>query len=75
MILVSGRVTSALLNIMCFKQNVYPGSPKNQTLPHGTRRESFWIILKTILCLVLDSQGRYIYILYIYIYMSIVIYI
>ena len=34
-----------------------PRKSKNQTLPHGSRESFTWIILKTILCLVLDFQG------------------
>ena len=42
-----------------------PRKSKDQTLPIGSRESFTWIILKTILCLVLDS-----YIIYIYIYSS-----
>ena len=43
-----------------------PRKSKNQTLPIGSRESFTWIILKTILCLVLDFQGiyRYIYIIF-----------
>ena len=34
-----------------------PRKSKDQTLPIGSRESFTWIILKTILCLVLDSQG------------------
>ena len=37
-----------------------PRKSKDQTLPIGSRESFTWIILKTILCLVLDSQGIYI---------------
>ena len=39
-----------------------PRKSKDQTLPIGSRESFIWIILKTILCLVLDFQGIYIYI-------------
>ena len=35
-----------------------PRKSKNQTLPIGSREFFVWIILKTILCLVLDFQGN-----------------
>ena len=38
-----------------------PRKSKDQTLPIGSRESFTWIILKTILCLVLDFQGIYIY--------------
>ena len=34
-----------------------PRESKDQTLPIGSRESFIWIILKTILCLVLDFQG------------------
>ena len=34
-----------------------PWKSKDQTLPIGSRESFTWIILKTILCLVLDFQG------------------
>ena len=34
-----------------------PRKSKDQTLPIGSRESFTWIILKTILCLVLDLQG------------------
>ena len=34
-----------------------PRKSKDQTLPSGSRESFTWIILKTILCLVLDFQG------------------
>ena len=34
-----------------------PRKSKDQTLPIGSRESFTWIILKTILCLVLDFQG------------------
>ena len=40
-----------------------PKKSKDQTLPLGSRESFTWIILKTILCLVLDFQGIYIYML------------
>ena len=36
-----------------------PWESKDQTLPIGSRESFIWIILKTILCLVLDFQGIY----------------
>ena len=45
-----------------------PWESKDQTLPIGSRESFIWIILKTILCLVLDFQDIYMYISYIYIY-------
>ncbi len=39
-----------------------PRKSKDQTLPIGSRESFTWIILNTILCLVLDVQGIYIYI-------------
>ena len=36
-----------------------PWKSKDQTLPIGSRESFTWIILKTILCLVLDFQGIY----------------
>ena len=36
---------------------LFPRKSKDQTLPIGSRESFAWIILKTILCLVLDSQG------------------
>ena len=36
-----------------------PRKSKDQTLPLGSRESFTWIILKTILCLVLDFQGIY----------------
>ena len=38
-----------------------PRKSKDQTLPIGSRESFTWIILKTILCLVLDSQGKHIH--------------
>ena len=38
---------------------IYPRKSKDQTLPIGSRESFTRIILKTILCLVLDSQGYY----------------
>ena len=35
-----------------------PRKSKDQTLPIGSRESFTWIILKTILCLVLDFQGE-----------------
>ena len=35
----------------------FPRKSKDQTLPLGSRESFTWIILKTILCLVLDFQG------------------
>ena len=35
----------------------FPRKSKDQTLPIGSRESFTWIILKTILCLVLDFQG------------------
>ena len=35
-----------------------PRKSKDQTLPIGSRESFIWIILKTILCLVLDFQGK-----------------
>ena len=35
-----------------------PRKSKDQTLPIGSRESFTWIILKTILCLVLDFQGK-----------------
>ena len=37
--------------------NKSPRKSKDQTLPLGSRESFTWIILKTILCLVLDFQG------------------
>ena len=39
--------------------NTIPRKSKDQTLPIGSRESFTWIILKTILCLVLDFQGIY----------------
>ncbi len=36
-----------------------PRKSKDQTLHLGSRESFTWIILKTILCLVLDFQGLY----------------
>jgi len=36
-----------------------PRKSKDQTLPIGSRESFLWITLKTILCLVLDSQGEW----------------
>ena len=36
-----------------------PRKSKNQTLPIGSRESFIWIILKTILCLVVDFQGKH----------------
>ena len=38
-----------------------PRESKDQTLPLGSRESFTWITLKTILCLVLDFHGIYIY--------------
>ena len=38
-----------------------PRKSNDQTLPVGSKESFTWIILKTILCLVLDFQGIYIY--------------
>ena len=37
---------------------IKPRKSKDQTLPIGSRESFTWIILKTILCLVLDTQGK-----------------
>ena len=41
------------------KVNDKPWESKDQTLPIGSRESFIWIILKTILCLVLDFQGKW----------------
>ncbi len=40
-----------------FTSLTFPRKSKDQTLPIGSRESFAWIILKTILCLVLDPQG------------------
>ncbi len=42
-----------------------PRKSKDQTLPLGSRESFTWIILKTILCLVLDSQGRVLFLMHV----------
>ena len=50
---------------LCYQTNFqkkstqnHPRKSKDQTLPVGSRESFTWIILKTILCLVLDFQGH-----------------
>ena len=40
-----------------FTSLTFSRKSKDQTLPIGSRESFTWIILKTILCLVLDPQG------------------
>ena len=40
-----------------FVYHELPRKSKDQTLPSGSTESFTWIILKTILCLVLDFQG------------------
>ena len=51
----------------CFLLLYMPRKSKDQTLPIGSRESFIGIILKTILCLVLDSKGVCMYI-YIYLF-------
>ena len=54
----------ACVYTVCIHIYIYihiPRESKDQTLPLGSRESFTWITLKTILCLVLDFHGIYIY--------------